>query len=137
MMEPLPDTPAVAGVRAIFLEDYGDPSDPEHARSIMRWSPYHTLQDGVIYPAVYQVFGEKDLGCMPFHGRKFTARLDEANAGDRPVHLRVWRDASHGVHDPADAAQWNGEWLAFAMDQVGLNAAGIGEIAGEPAAAGS
>ncbi|MGL3821762.1 prolyl oligopeptidase family serine peptidase [Sphingopyxis sp. R3-92] len=123
MMEPLPDTPAVAGVRAIFFEDYGDPKEPEHAASIRRWSPYHNVRDGVEYPAVYQVFGEKDLGCMPFHGRKFTARLDEANAGDRPIHLRVWRDTGHGAHDPADAARWNGEWLAFVMDQIGLKAA--------------
>jgi hypothetical protein len=42
----------------------------------------------VPYPAVYQVFGEKDLGCMPFHGRKFTARLEEAKASADPVHLR-------------------------------------------------
>lgn len=124
MMEPLPDTPAVAGVRAIFFEDYGDPREPEHAASILRWSPYHNVRDGVVYPALYQVFGEKDLGCMPFHGRKFTARLEEANAGDRPIHLRVWRDTSHGTHAPADAAQWNGEWLAFAMEQIGMRAVG-------------
>ncbi|ALJ14452.1 prolyl oligopeptidase family serine peptidase [Sphingopyxis macrogoltabida] len=123
LLEPLPDSAAVAGVRAIFFEDYGDPSQPDHAASIRRWSPYHNVRDGVAYPAIYQVFGEKDLGCMPFHGRKFTARLDEANAGDRPIHLRVWRDTGHGAHDPADAARWNGEWLAFVMDQIGLTAA--------------
>lgn len=125
MMEPLPDTPAVAGVRAIFFEDYGDPNEPEHAASIRRWSPYHNVRDGVDYPAVYQIFGEKDLGCMPFHGRKFTARLDEANTGDRPIHLRVWRDTGHGTIDPASSARWNGEWLAFAMDQLGVKAAGL------------
>jgi prolyl oligopeptidase len=123
MMEPLPDTPALAGVRAIFFEDYGDPNEPTHAESIRLWSPYHNIRDEVVYPAIFQVFGEKDLGCMPFHGRKFTARLDEANAGDRPIHLRVWRDTSHGAHNAADAARWNGEWLAFAMDQVGMKAA--------------
>ncbi|MBE1529614.1 prolyl oligopeptidase [Sphingopyxis sp. OAS728] len=123
MMEPLPDTPAVAGVRAIFFEDYGDPKEPDHAASIRRWSPYHNVCEGVEYPAVYQVFGEKDLGCMPFHGRKFTARLQEANAGDRPIHLRVWRDTGHGTIDPASGARWNGEWLAFAMDQIGMKAA--------------
>lgn len=122
LLEPLPDTPAVAGVRAIFFEDYGDPSKPDEAASIRRWSPYHNIADGVTYPAIFQVFGEKDLGCMPFHGRKFTARLDEANAGDRPVHLRVWRDTGHGAHGAA-AAAWNAEWIAFVMDQIGLTAA--------------
>lgn len=123
MMEPLPDTPALAGIRAIFFEDYGDPSQPDEAASIFKWSPYHNIRDGVPYPAVYQVFGEKDLGCMPFHGRKFTARLDEAKASADPVHLRVWRDASHGVHDREQSAAWNAEWLAFVMDHIGLTAA--------------
>lgn len=124
MMEPLPDNPALAGVRAIFFEDYGNPEEPEHAASTRRWSPYHNIVDGVDYPAVYQVFGEQDLGCMPFHGRKFTARLDEANVGGKPIHLRVWRGTGHGATDPAKVAVWNAEWLAFVMDQVGLTAKG-------------
>jgi prolyl oligopeptidase len=77
----------------------------------------------VAYPAVFQVFGEKDLGCMPFHGRKFTARLDEADTGGKPIHLRVWRDTGHGTVDPAKAAAQTAEWLAFIMDHVGLKAA--------------
>ncbi len=120
IMEMLPLTPETAAVRAIMYEDYGDPTVPEVARSVIQWSPYHNIRDGVSYPAVYQVFGEFDLSCMPFHGRKFTARLEEANAGDRPIHLRVWRNVGHGTHDPA----YNAQWLAFVMDQVGLQAAG-------------
>ena len=127
MLEPLPHTPSLAGVRAIFFEDYGNPEVPADAASTRRWSPYHNIADGVAYPAVYQVFGEKDLGCMPFHGRKFTARLDEADSGGRPIHLRVWRDTSHGVSDPVQAAAYHAEWLAFVMDQVGLKAAGAHE----------
>jgi prolyl oligopeptidase len=120
IMEMLPLVPENAGVRAIMYEDYGDPTEPEVAQSVIGWSPYQNLKDGVVYPAVFQMFGEKDLGCMPFHGRKFTARLDEANAGPHPIHLRVWRDTGHGTLDPA----WNAEWLAFVMDQLGMTAKG-------------
>ena len=126
MMEPLPPTPDVAGVRAIFFEDYGDPSKPADAACIHTWSPYHNVADGVAYPALYQVFGEKDLGCMPFHGRKFTARLDEADIGGRPIHLRVWRDTGHGVSNPVQGAAYHAEWLSFLMDQLGLKAIGAG-----------
>lgn len=124
MMEPLPRVAENAGVRAIFYEDYGDTEVPEVARSVFTWSPYHNVRNGVAYPAVYQVFGEKDAGCMPFHGRKFTARLEEANSGDEPIHFRVWRDTGHGVTAPDQFAAWNGEWLAFVMDKVGLKAKG-------------
>ena len=123
IMEMLPLTADTAGLRAIMYEDYGDPQVPEVARSVIQWSPYHNIKDGIAYPAVYQVFGENDLGCMPFHGRKFTARLEEATSSGRPIYLRVWRNAAHGVGEPADVAVWNGEWLAFAMDQIGLKAA--------------
>jgi len=125
IMEMLPLTPATAGIRAIMYEDYGDTENPEVARSVIAWSPYHNIKDGVTYPAVYQVFGEFDVGCMPFHGRKFTARLDEANNGDRPIELRVWRNTGHGVLDPETSAAYTAEWLAFLMDEVGLKAADL------------
>jgi prolyl oligopeptidase len=124
MMEPLYPGPSFAAIAAIFFEDYGNPDDPAAAASIIGWSPYHNVKDGVAYPAVFQQFGEKDLGCRPFHGRKFTARLDEANAGDRPVHLRVWRDINHAPADPVQRALFTAEGTAFAMDQIGLTAKG-------------
>lgn len=123
-MELLPITPETASIRAIMYEDYGDTAVPEVARSIIQWSPYHNIKDGTVYPAVYQVFGEQDVGCMPFHGRKFTARLEEANGGGEPVYLRVWRNVGHGFFDPAKDAEFQAEWLAFVMDRIGLSAAG-------------
>ena len=52
-----------------------------------------------------------------------TARLEEANAGDLPIHLRVWRNVSHGTADPVVSAAYYAEWLAFVMDQIGMTAA--------------
>jgi prolyl oligopeptidase len=124
MMEMLPIKPETASIRAIMYEDYGDTAVPEVAQSIIGWSPYHNIKDGTVYPAVYQVFGEYDVGCMPYHGRKFTARLEEANGGEEPVYLRVWRNAGHGFVDPAKDAEFQAEWLAFVMDRIGLSAAG-------------
>jgi hypothetical protein len=37
---------------------------------------------------------------------------DAANAGDRPIHLRVWRNTGHGV-GPAQAAAYTAEWLGM------------------------
>lgn len=120
MMEPVPLTPELAGIRAIFYEDYGDPTKPEDAPGIMRWSPYHNIKSGTAYPAVFQVFGETDLGCMPFHGRKFTARLREATTSGHPVHLRVWRNVGHGAGDPEIVSAQTAEWLSFVMRELGM-----------------
>ena len=43
---------------------------------------------------------------------------------DRPIRLRLWRNTGRGVADPREQAVWNGEWLAFVMDLLGLRAVG-------------
>ncbi len=120
MLEPLPVIAENAGIRAIFYEDYGDPQNPDDAASIFKWSPYHNVRKGLAYPAVFQVFGEKDLGCLPHHGRRFTARLRDSTTSDRPIHLRVWRDTGHGSADPDIAAQQAAELLCFLMKELGM-----------------
>jgi prolyl oligopeptidase len=121
MMEPFPPSPEAVAMQAVFADDYGDLDDPEMAPIIFGWSPCHNIRDGVSYPAVYQVFGENDPACAPRHGRRFTARLQQADAGGRPICLRVWRNTGHVVFDPAQAAAATAEWLSFVMDQVGLS----------------
>ncbi len=120
IMEAFAPTPETAAARAVLYDDYGDPSDPEQAKVIYAWSPYHNIVEGLAYPAVYQTFGENDPACRPFHGRKFTARLRAADTSGRPIHLRVWRNTGHMVTEPIQAAAYVSEWLSFVMDQVGL-----------------
>jgi prolyl oligopeptidase len=119
-MEPLPSDPQYAPVRAIFLEDYGDPAHPAMSKVLYSYSPYHNVRDGAAYPAVFQVFGEKDLGCMPFHGRKFTARLQAATTSGRHVLLRVWRNTGHGSVDKTTALLQATEWVGFIMRELGM-----------------
>ena len=116
-LEPLPREPQFDAVRAIFLEDYGDPDHPVMSKVLHSYSPYHNVKEGTAYPAVYQVFGEKDLGCMPFNGRKFTAALRAATTSGLPVHLRVWKDVGHGSGTNDEAI----EWLGFVMQQLGMS----------------
>jgi prolyl oligopeptidase len=111
MLEPLPLDPQFDAVRAIFLEDYGSPQHPVLGKVLHSYSPYHNVRPGTAYPAVFQVFGEKDVGCMPFHGRKFTAALRAASTSGHPVHLRV---------EPDVAVRQHAEWVAFVMQQLGM-----------------
>lgn len=122
-MEPLPLDPQFDPVRAIFFEDYGDPSHPTMSKVLYSYSPYHNVRNGVAYPAVFQVFGEKDLGCMPFHGRKFTARLQAATTSGRPVLLRVWKNTGHGATDNETALLQPTEWVGFIMRELGMQPA--------------
>ncbi len=118
-LESLPVDPQYDPVRAIFFEDYGDPRDPVMSKVLYSYSPYHNVQSGVAYPSVFQVFGERDIGCMPFHGRKFTARMQAATTSGRPVLLRVWKDVGHGALGDTGILQTT-EWLAFIMRELGM-----------------
>jgi prolyl oligopeptidase len=118
-MEPVAPGPAADAMRSYATSEYGDPDDPDDAKVIFGISAYHNIRDGVAYPAVYSSFGALDPGCSAYHGRKFTARLRAATSSDRPIHLRVWPDCGHGAVGDV-GAQWNAEWLAFVMDQLGM-----------------
>ena len=120
-MEPLPLDTQFDPVRAIFLEDYGDPRHEVMSKVLLSYSPYHNVREGVDYPAVFQVFGEKDLGCMPFHGRKFTARLQEATTSGHPILLRVWKNTGHGAIEPETALLQATEWVGFVMRELGMS----------------
>jgi prolyl oligopeptidase len=123
MLEPLGDVPGVEAVRSYYLEDYGDPDDVDDAAVLASYSPYHNIVDGTPYPAVFSVFGEHDVGCPPFHGRLFTARLRDATSSGHPVHMRVWEAVGHGSASPDVGARQHAEWLAFVMDQLGMTLA--------------
>jgi len=108
-------------IRAYTEADYGNPNNPDDAAIIYSYSPYHNIRDGMVYPAVFQVFGEKDMGSPPFQGRKFTARLQAANAGGNPILMRVWPDTGHAGLGPTGYLQ-SAEWLSFIMRELGMDA---------------
>ena len=121
MLEPYGSGGMLDVVRPTFEMDYGNPEDPEWVDTLAAYSPYHNIHDGIPYPAVFQIFGEKDTGCPPFHGRKFTARIRAASSSGAPVLLRVWPDVGHSPSEAGTARMLTSEWLAFAMTELGMN----------------
>ncbi|MDT9600202.1 prolyl oligopeptidase family serine peptidase [Sphingosinicella rhizophila] len=128
LMEGWPLTPDYAMIRAVAYEDYGNTEKPEEARMVFAWSPYQNLKDDTAYPAVFQIFGETDAGCLPFHGRKFTAALQHANTSDRPILYHLWKGVGHQPLDPEISASYYAEWLCFVMDQLGMPNVKLGEF---------
>jgi prolyl oligopeptidase len=107
--------------RAAIAEEFGDPEDPADVENLASFSPYQLIKDGVAYPAVWLDVGDTDPRCPAWHGRKFAARLQEANSGERPVLLRVWENVGHGWATAKDVEvrQWS-SLLAFLFDQLEL-----------------
>jgi prolyl oligopeptidase len=95
--------------------------DPEEARRLAEFSPYHLVRDGVRYPAVYLDVGDTDPRCQPGEARKFAARLQKASSGDAPVLLHVWENVGHGWATARKlAVLQHTEWLAFTLRHLGV-----------------
>ncbi len=58
---------------------------------------YHSVKDGIAYPAVLLTTGVTDPRVAPFHVGKMAARLQAATRSHKPILLRVDFDAGHGI----------------------------------------
>jgi prolyl oligopeptidase len=86
-----------------WVPEYGSAEDADQFRVLHAYSPYHHVQDGVKYPAVFLTAGEHDTRVHALHARKMAARLQAATSSDpaeRPVLLWVDREAGHGQGKP-------------------------------------
>lgn len=83
-----------------WIPEYGSSDEPEHFENLYRYSPLHNLKEGVSYPATMITTADHDDRVVPAHSFKFGARLQEVQAGDAPVLLRIETDAGHGAGKP-------------------------------------
>ncbi len=109
-------------VGAAWMSDYGNPDDADQFEIALAYSPLHHLAIGQEYPATLVLTGDHDDRVVPLHSLKFTAALQHAQAGDRPVLARIEVSTGHGVGKPSAlvAAEW-ADLLAFAAQHTGLD----------------
>ena len=82
---------------AFNVTEFGTVKDPEQFKALYAYSPYHHVVDGTKYPSILMMTGANDGRVAPYHSRKMTARLDEANKSDNPILLRTSSSAGHGI----------------------------------------
>ncbi len=81
--------------------DYGTSEDSkEMFKYIYDYSPVHNVEKGVEYPATLVTTGDHDDRVVPAHSFKFAAELQEKQAGDEPVLIRIETKAGHGAGKP-------------------------------------
>jgi len=85
-----------------WTSEYGSPDDPDAFGWLLGYSPLHNLRPGVAYPATLVTTGDHDDRVVPAHSYKFTARLQECQAGPNPVLIRIDTKAGHGSGKPTD-----------------------------------
>src|SRR5690606_27515762 len=78
--------------------DYGTAEDSNEMFNYLKgYSPVHNVKEGVSYPATMVTTGDHDDRVVPAHSFKFVAELQEKNAGNNPMLIRVDVNAGHGA----------------------------------------
>jgi prolyl oligopeptidase len=107
---------------AFNVTEFGTVKDPEQFKALYAYSPYHHVVDGTKYPSILFMTGANDGRVAPFHSRKMTARLDEANKSANPILLRTSSSAGHGIGTAlSERIKQQADEYSFLFAQLGMS----------------
>jgi prolyl oligopeptidase len=106
-----------------WKSDYGSSENPEEFKAIYKYSPLHNLKAGVKYPPTLIVTADHDDRVYPAHSFKFAATMQEDQAADAPVLIRIETRAGHGAGKPiTKSIEELTDEFAFLVANLGMNA---------------
>jgi prolyl oligopeptidase len=106
-----------------WVSDYGSPDDAEDFRVLYAYSPLHNIRQDTPYPATLITTADHDDRVVPAHSFKFAAALQAAQAGPRPILIRIETRAGHGAGKPTVMQiEEQADTLAFLARHLGLKA---------------
>jgi len=83
-----------------WVPEYGSADSAGQFPYLHAYSPLHRITPGVSYPATLVTTADHDDRVVPGHSFKFAAALQAAQAGARPVLIRIETKAGHGAGKP-------------------------------------
>jgi len=96
------------GMGAAWMDEYGNPDNPEQAKAMLAYSPYQNVREGTTYPPFMVTISTEDNRVGPGHARKFAHRLMDAGA------TTYFYEDDEGGHGVSDAFR-NPELMALRM----------------------
>ena len=109
-------------VGAAWKSDYGDPRNATDFKALYAYSPLHNIKPGTKYPATLVTTSDHDDRVFPAHSFKYTATLQEAQAGSAPVLIRIETRAGHGAGKPTTKIiQEQADIYGFLVKNLGMN----------------
>jgi len=103
--------------------DYGTAEQSKEMFEYLKgYSPVHTVKAGTKYPATMVHTADHDDRVVPAHSFKFIAELQDKQAGDLPVLIRIETNAGHGAGKPV--AMQISEYVdlfAFTLHNMGFD----------------
>ncbi len=105
----------------VNVPEFGTVKDSVECKALIEMDSYLHIKDGVKYPATLITAGMNDPRVIVWQPAKFAARLEAANASDKPILFLVDYEAGHGI---GNSKRKNFESLAdvfsFALWQTGV-----------------
>jgi prolyl oligopeptidase len=80
---------------ASWVEEYGNPDNPDEWAFLQNYSPYHQLKKDAEYPRVFFTTSTRDDRVHPAHARKMVARMNEMG------HANFYYENTDGGHGGA------------------------------------
>ena len=102
--------------------DYGtSEQSKEMFEYLNNYSPVHNVKKGVEYPATLITTGDHDDRVVPAHSFKFAAELQEKQAGEAPVLIRIETNAGHGAGTPVSKSiEQYADIYSFTLYNMGI-----------------
>jgi len=105
-----------------WKSDYGSSENPEEFNALYKYSPLHNLKPGTKYPPTLIVTADHDDRVYPAHSFKFAATMQEDQAADSPVLIRIETRAGHGAGKPiTKSIEELTDEFAFLVANLGMN----------------
>jgi len=104
-----------------WTDDYGCADNPEEFKALLAYSPYHNCKPGVAYPPTFITTADTDDRVVPGHSFKFAAAMQQAQAGEHPILIRIETKAGHGSGKPTSKAieEYTDQW-SFLVHELGV-----------------
>ena len=104
---------------ASWVEEYGDPDNPEDWAWLQNYSPYHQVKEDVDYPRVFFTTSTRDDRVHPGHARKTAAWLRDH--GKDVTYYENVEGGHGGAADNAQAAFMSALAYRFLAERLGLD----------------
>jgi prolyl oligopeptidase len=82
-------------VGKFHYDEFGNPAKESEYKSLLGYSPYNNIKEGVNYPTTLLITSENDDRVPPFHSYKFAAKLQNRTAQKNPIYLKTLSNSGH------------------------------------------
>lgn len=104
-----------------WIPEYGDPEVEADFKTLLKYSPYHNIKQGLNLPTMLVTAGENDTRVDPLHAKKFVAALQNNKGQENPILLHIDYGSGHGSGKTTEQTinDYDKRWR-FIMNQLGM-----------------